>query len=50
MDKQFYTPKEVSKILKVSPNFVYKMIRKGDIPSIRIGDLHRIPSDFFDKM
>ncbi|SMC06918.1 DNA binding domain-containing protein, excisionase family [Sulfobacillus thermosulfidooxidans DSM 9293] len=50
MAKQFYTPEEVSKILKVSRNFIYKLIRRGEIPTIRIGDLHRIPSDFIDQL
>lgn len=33
----FYTPRDLSKILKVSEVYVYKLTREGKIPFVRIG-------------
>lgn len=34
---------EVHKILKLSKNTIYKLIAKGDIKTIRIGNKHIVP-------
>lgn len=45
-DILYYTPEEVAKILKISKGTVYELIKKGDIPSYRVGKKMRIsPSD-----
>lgn len=45
-DILYYTPEEVAKILKISKGTVYDLIKKGDIPSYRVGKKMRIsPSD-----
>ncbi len=46
VDILYYTPEEVAKILKISKGTVYELIKKGDIPSYRVGKKMRIsPSD-----
>ena len=34
-----YTVAEVSKLLKVNRNFVYDLIRKGELEAVRIGSI-----------
>lgn len=41
------TPGEVQKILRLSRVKVYRMPRRGEIPSLRIGRAVRIPRDRF---
>jgi excisionase family DNA binding protein len=38
-----YTVNEVGQMLRVSRNSAYQMVARGDIPSIRVGRLVRIP-------
>jgi excisionase family DNA binding protein len=35
---QLYTPKDLCRILKASPRFVYAKLNNGEIPARRIGD------------
>lgn len=37
------TIEEVHKILKLSKNTIYKLIAKGDIQTIKIGNKHIVP-------
>ena len=39
------TPKEVGERLAVSVSMVYKLLRIGDLPAIRVGRLPRIAED-----
>ena len=32
-----YTVKEVSKIIKTNPSYVYKLINSGKLPAIKLG-------------
>lgn len=34
-----YTVTEVSKILKVNRNFVYDLIRKGELEAVKVGSI-----------
>lgn len=34
---EFYTLKELSKLLKLSTDTIYRMVRRGKIPSVKIG-------------
>lgn len=34
-----YTVSEVAKLLKVNRNFVYDLIRKGELEAVRIGSI-----------
>lgn len=45
-DVLYYTPEEVAKILKISKGTVYELIKRGELPSYRVGRKVRIsPSD-----
>ncbi|MDF9407153.1 helix-turn-helix transcriptional regulator [Pelotomaculum isophthalicicum JI] len=45
-DILYYTPEEVAKILKISKGTVYELIKRGELPSYRIGRKMRVsPSD-----
>lgn len=40
---QVYTVAEIAQLLAVSPRVVRDLIRKGDLPALRIGRAYRIP-------
>lgn len=46
---EVYTVEEFAKIFKLSPEAIRALIRKGEIPSIRIGKQYRIPQDVVDR-
>lgn len=37
MEDVLYTVKETSKLLKTSPNYVYKLIKRGMLPALKLG-------------
>lgn len=37
MEDVLYTVKEVSRLLKTNPNYVYELINKGLIPALKLG-------------
>ena len=43
--ENIYTIKEVSKILKVNANYVYKEINNGSIKAVKIGSLKILESE-----
>jgi excisionase family DNA binding protein len=43
MDKQFYTAKEASEILRIDIKTLYKSLHRGGIKAIRVGRCWRIP-------
>jgi excisionase family DNA binding protein len=38
----FYGPRDVAVLLNVSPRTVYKLIKSGQLPHIRIGNMIRV--------
>lgn len=40
------TPEEVQSFLSVGRNTVYNLLKSGDLQSIRIGKLYRIPKPY----
>lgn len=46
---QVYTVEEFAKVFKLSPEAVRKLIRKGEIPAMRIGKQYRIPQDVIER-
>ncbi len=44
-----YTVEEFARLFKLSPEAVRTLIRKGEIPAIRIGKQYRIPQDVVDR-
>jgi excisionase family DNA binding protein len=47
-NQEVYTVAEFAKIFKISGDRVRTLIRKGDIPAIRIGNQQRIPQAVVD--
>ena len=44
------TVEEAAKILRISRNSAYEAVKRGEIPSIRIGRLLRVPRAVISKM
>ena len=42
-DDKYYSPEELSRKFKLSLSSIYKLVRSGEIPSIRLGKVYRIP-------
>lgn len=42
-DDIYHSPEELAKKFKVSLSSIYKLVRSGEIPSIRLGKIYRIP-------
>jgi len=47
---EFYTPYEVAEILKVSYRTVHKLLKNGDIESIKVGAHYRVPASAIEKL
>lgn len=45
----YLTPKEVAELLKLSLSMVYKLLREGDLPHVRIGRSRRIRREDLEK-
>lgn len=45
-----YRPGEVATLLGCSRTTAYELINSGKIPSIRIGNLLRVPADALEKL
>lgn len=49
MDRLYYTPREAAQILAISDDAVLDLIRRGDIPALRVSArIIRIPIAGFD--
>lgn len=42
MGKRFHTPQEVAELLRVSPTAILRLLRRGELPAVRIGRLWRV--------
>lgn len=49
MEKLFYTPLEVAKLMGIRPETVYILIRSGEMPAMRVGSRFKILKDDFHK-
>ncbi len=43
--KEYFSIAQVAKILKISRIAVYKKVKKGQLPAIRIGKIYAIPRE-----
>ena len=43
-----YTVSEVAKLLKVNKNFVYKLIKEGELEAVKIGSI-KVRRDALDR-
>lgn len=46
LDKQTLTPAEYMHLFRLSKNTVYSALKRGDVPSVRIGQQFRIPAEY----
>lgn len=46
---RFLTVAEVAQIMRVSTMTVYRLIKAGDLPSLRVGKSYRIREDDIDR-
>ena len=44
-----YTPDEAAEILKVTRQTVYNLIKRGDLPCVKVGSLIRVSADQLEK-
>lgn len=49
MEDQVFTVEEAAKYLKVHEQTVYKMVRSGQLPAVKIGREWRIHKETLDK-
>ncbi|MDB9704110.1 helix-turn-helix domain-containing protein [Rhodospirillales bacterium] len=45
-----YSPKEAMEMITASKNWFYEAVKRGDIPSVKIGNKILIPKKSFDEM
>lgn len=43
------TVEELAKYLKIKPDTIYKKVRKGELPAIKLGKLVRFPKELIDQ-
>jgi excisionase family DNA binding protein len=49
LDKELLTPAEVAEYLRYSLLSVYRKLKNGEIPSVKLGRQWRIPSALFQQ-
>jgi len=47
---RFLTTKEVGRILGISRQRAYELVRQGAIPAVRIGARWRVPASVFEQL
>lgn len=47
--KILLTVEELAKYLKVKPDTIYKKVKKGELPAIKLGKLLRFPKELIDE-
>ena len=50
LERRTYTVEEAARILGISRSSAYEAARKGEIPTIRIGKLLRVPAAQLDRL
>lgn len=50
LDKHVYSVAEVSKILEITPQAVYKMLDRGELETIKLGHLKVLGSSLREKL
>jgi excisionase family DNA binding protein len=43
------TPEEIASYLQVKPQTIWRMIRRGELPAIRVGRVYRVAREDFDN-
>ena len=47
---RFLTTRDVGKILGISRQRAYELVRKGVLPAVRIGSRWRVPASLFERL
>ena len=47
--ENFLTPKDVQRELRIGERLTYRLLREGAIPSVRVGNLYRLPRPRLDE-
>ena len=50
IDKKFYSPKELERILDASSSTIARRLRDGPIPFVKLGGRILIPTSFIDEL
>jgi len=50
IDKKFYSPKELERILDASSSTIARRLRDGQIPFVKLGGRVLIPTSFIDEL
>lgn len=45
LEQKYYSRQEIARIFSVNPMTIYRLIRRGDIKAIRIGNDYRVSED-----
>lgn len=48
-DDRYYSPEDLARKFKISLSSVYKLVRSGEIPSLRLGKIYRIPESTLSR-
>lgn len=43
------TPQQIADFLQVDPQTVWRMIKRGDLPAVKIGRIYRVTRSDFDS-
>lgn len=46
----FYTVREAARILRVAPSTLYRVIREGDFPAVRLRTRYVVPAAALDRL
>ena len=49
-NKNYFSVKEIADLFGVSAGLIYAQIKRGDIPSLKIGRRILIPIEFIEKL
>lgn len=49
MEKMVYSVQEVAEMLNLSKSYIYELIRREEIPSVKLGNKKLIPKEKFDN-
>ena len=49
-NKNYFSVKEIADLFGVSAGLIYAQVKRGDIPSLKIGRRILIPTEFIEKL
>jgi excisionase family DNA binding protein len=48
--QDWLTPKDLQRELRIGERLCYRLLRAGDIPSVRIGNLYRVRKEVIEEL